>query len=183
MDKRTFDEQLAMARKLVASWPTWKQNLLEDMAKPTVAVPRQPVDNFRQPVSGNSNEEARQEKRMRKRIYVAGAISTGNVGDNVAAAHRAGLELLRAGFAPMVPHGCCFWGNQKQGEAFCPQVSPEDVSHQVWLEVDFPWVAVSDALLRLPGESKGADAEVQLAQSLKIPVFFSLQDLLRAYQS
>ena len=38
-------------------------------------------------------------------------------------------------------------------------------------------VRVSDYVLRLPGESRGADAEVELAKSLKIPVVYNIGSL------
>jgi len=38
-----FRQQLAMASKLVESWPKWKQNILEDMMSPTVKTSRQPI--------------------------------------------------------------------------------------------------------------------------------------------
>lgn len=44
------------------------------------------------------------------------------------------------------------------------------IPHETWLEQDFPWVAASDIVLRLPGESTGADLEVELANELGIPV-------------
>jgi hypothetical protein len=40
-------EEFEIASALVAKWPTWKQNLLENSSGPTVSVPRAPVDNKR----------------------------------------------------------------------------------------------------------------------------------------
>jgi len=37
-----------------------------------------------------------------------------------------------------------------------------------------------NAVLRLPGESKGADAEVALAEENGIDVFYSIEDLIQA---
>lgn len=39
------------------------------------------------------------------------------------------------------------------------------------------WVESCDCLLRLDGESKGADIEVSRAKELKIPVFYSIDEL------
>ena len=51
-------------------------------------------------------------------------------------------------------------------------------SHQEWVEeFDFPWVAAADAIYRLGGRSPGADAEVELATRLGIPVLLSLLDV------
>lgn len=40
-------EQMALASKLVATWPVWKQNILEQSGRPTVDVPRDPIVNER----------------------------------------------------------------------------------------------------------------------------------------
>ena len=45
------------------------------------------------------------------------------------------------------------------------------------MEIELPWVAVADALLRLPGESLGADLEVARAEAIGIPVFATIADL------
>jgi hypothetical protein len=39
------------------------------------------------------------------------------------------------------------------------------------------WLAVCDCVLRLPGESKGADAEVKFAQEIGKPVYYSIAEL------
>ena len=47
------------------------------------------------------------------------------------------------------------------------------------LPVDLPWVAKADAVLRLPGPSRGADAEEAFAQAHGIPVFREIRDLFQ----
>ena len=47
---------------------------------------------------------------------------------------------------------------------------------QTRLGIDLEWVSCSDAVLRLPGESAGADREVQHAKSLNIPVYYSIEE-------
>ena len=47
MSEKEFQEQYALASALVKSWPVWKQNILQNSSKPTVAVAREPVDNAR----------------------------------------------------------------------------------------------------------------------------------------
>jgi hypothetical protein len=42
---REFREHLIQASRVVSTWPAWKQKLLEQSSKPTVDVPRNPVDN------------------------------------------------------------------------------------------------------------------------------------------
>ena len=47
MSQEEFKKQFEIASALVETWPAWKQNILENSAKPTVSVPRAPVDNKR----------------------------------------------------------------------------------------------------------------------------------------
>jgi len=116
---------------------------------------------------------------VRKKIYVAGPISKGNLHANVKAAHAAGLGLLRAGFAPLVPHGSCFWGSETGSCGhFAPEATHSGISHDEWLEVDFAWVAVADGVLRLPGESVGADREVEFAMQRGIPAFGTIDQVV-----
>lgn len=54
-------------------------------------------------------------------------------------------------------------------------------SNEWWYAFDNSIIPKMDALLKLtkPGESKGADLEEQLANSLKIPVFYSIEEILQ----
>lgn len=111
---------------------------------------------------------------MRKRIYLAGPISKGDVAANVKAATKVAAELIAKGFAPLCPQLSCFMGYHTEDYLFDrPQAEAAGIKHAEWLESDLPWVAVSDAVLRLPGESAGADEEVAMAEQLGIPVFNS----------
>lgn len=105
---------------------------------------------------------------MKKRIYIAGPMSQGDRLGNLAQALEAFRELIEAGYAP-----------------FCPQLTYYvdtliPLPHSAWLSVDLPWVAVADAVLRLPGESIGAAMETDLAHRLGKPVFYSVAQLLRS---
>lgn len=109
---------------------------------------------------------------MRPRVYVAGPISKGDTEANVQRGIEVGLQLLEAGYAPFIPH-------------LSARAYPSgDTSHLVgtalyekWLEVDLAFIAVCDAVLRLPGESAGADREVEHAYAHNIPVFKSIEEL------
>jgi hypothetical protein len=90
--------------------------------------------------------------------------------ENVAAAIDAARALIGAGFAPFCPH-------------LSYHVDPAaEIPHRVWMEVDLPWVEAADAVLRLPGESAGADIECERAVALGIPVFGSMGELLRHFR-
>jgi hypothetical protein len=111
-------------------------------------------------------------------VYVSGPISKGDLIDNIRRAHWAGVALLKAGLAPCIPHGSCFWGNRIRDAAFVPELSTDDITHAEWLAIDLEIVGRCDAVLRLDGESKGADMEVAHARDRNIPVFFRLEDVL-----
>jgi hypothetical protein len=69
---------------------------------------------------------------------------------------------------------------------FCPQLTVlaeliHPVPYESWLGSDFEWVEVCDVLLRLPGESKGADREVEHAKSKSIPVAYSIEEVLAGF--
>jgi len=117
---------------------------------------------------------------MRKKlVYVAGPISKGDLVENCRRAHAAGLELLKAGMAAIVPHGSCFWGNDTLGrDAFRPEVLPHGTTHEDWYGMDLEIVRRCDAVLRLPGLSTGADLEAAEARRVGIPVYYSVADLL-----
>ena len=105
--------------------------------------------------------------RLRSRIYVAGPITLGDMNDNVAMGVAAGKTLLDHGYAPFIPHLSHFvephatWTNTP-------------ARYEQWLALDRSFIAVCDALLRLPGESRGADREVAWAVEIGIPVFHTL---------
>lgn len=95
----------------------------------------------------------------RYKLYIAGPITKGdfmrNIRCGVAAAHWA----QDIGFAPYCPHLSAF-------AHFAEAREYED-----WMDLDFQWLHACDALLRLPGESAGADREVKFARAHGIPVF------------
>ena len=107
---------------------------------------------------------------MRKRIYISGPLtSSGNVRENIERAIVAARALVAAGFAPLCPH---------LNYVLDPT---ESFPHDLFMDIELPWVAVADALLRLPGESLGADIEVGEAERLGIPVFCTIADLSRHF--
>lgn len=52
------------------------------------------------------------------------------------------------------------------------------ITHTEWLQIDLAWVEMADAVLRLPGESKGADMEEEHATDNMIPVFYNMEELM-----
>lgn len=101
----------------------------------------------------------------RKRVYVSGPISLGDREENVRQALEAHKRLMELGYAVMNPIL----------SAWIPW--EQEFQHQDWVDSDLPWVEVADALLRLPGESAGADEEVVHALVFGVLVFTSVEEL------
>ena len=53
-------------------------------------------------------------------------------------------------------------------------------NYEFWMDQDFAWLERCDFLLRLNGESSGADREVERAEELSIPIYYHIGDLLDA---
>lgn len=103
--------------------------------------------------------------RPKIKVYVAGPYTKPNPAENTQKAIKVGSELLEKGFAPYVPHLTLLWDT----------VDPQP--YETWIEYDFEWLAVCDVLLRLPGESSGADREIAFARGRGIPVVYTIEDL------
>lgn len=102
---------------------------------------------------------------MSRRIYIAGPYTLGDVAINIGKAIIAGDELFNYGFYPYIPHLNHFW------HLVCPRHWNE------WITQDLAFLVICDGLLRIPGESKGADMEVAKAKDLGIPVFYSSREI------
>ena len=100
-----------------------------------------------------------------KKVYVAGPYTKGDVAINVNNAIAAANVLADLGYAPFVPHLGHHW------DMMFPR------PYEFWLELNYQYLACCDAVLRIPGESSGADSEVLFGQRLGIPVFHSIDEL------
>lgn len=102
---------------------------------------------------------------MKKTLYIAGPYTQGLTSLNVNRAMHAAEAAQLKGYAVFLPHLYHYWNDlYPHGWDF-------------WMEMSKAWLLRSNALLRIPGESRGADLEVKLAYKRKIPVYFSLDDL------
>lgn len=100
------------------------------------------------------------------RIFISGPVTK----DPLLGTRRAILaasQLADAGITPFVPHLYTLW----------EMISPRP--YEDWMSFCFNWLTACQAVLRLPGESSGADREVELAKSLGMPVFTTVEELLR----
>ncbi|CAG7581541.1 MAG: putative ribosyltransferase-like protein [uncultured marine phage] len=104
------------------------------------------------------------------KVYIASPYTKGDTAVNV----KRQLDMVDllmdhkfAPFAPLYSH-------------FQHMAHPRD--YEDWLEVDMIWVEACDCILRLDGESSGADREVEYAKSLSKPVFYTVGELLEFYK-
>lgn len=93
------------------------------------------------------------------RVYVAGPLTTGNWYENVRTAVLAADRVQSAGHTAFVPHISGTW------ELICPH------DYDWWMKWCLSWVEACDVLLRLPGDSHGADIEVAHALEHGLRVF------------
>ena len=99
---------------------------------------------------------------LRPRIYISGPITSGDRNHHVYVSQKWQKLLMENGFAPLNPiHTCVL-----------PFAWEPGMTHDMWIACDLPWIEVSDAVLRLPGYSKGADQETEHAFQSGLPVFF-----------
>jgi hypothetical protein len=104
---------------------------------------------------------------MKPLVYVAGPYAS-HPTHNTWAAVVAGLGLWRTGrVAVLIPH------TSLVADLVVPMLEAD------WYAFDLDQLAHCDAVLRLPGESRGADAEVAFAEEHGLPVFGDVEALLR----
>jgi hypothetical protein len=99
-------------------------------------------------------------------VYIAGPMTLGDSFGHVGHACRVWIQLWRAGFFPIAP----------QWSAVQAMVSP--LTLEEWMEYDLPLVRASAAVLRIPGESRGADIECQEARHHRIPIYHTIDSLI-----
>jgi hypothetical protein len=102
------------------------------------------------------------------RVYVAGPISKPPLETNIRRAMDAAAELMLNDFEPFVPHLYCFM-----------QIT-HPMSYERWMALDLAFLSSCAAVLRIPGDSPGADREcAHAAEVCGIPVFHSIQSLVQ----
>lgn len=108
------------------------------------------------------------EPRLPARVYISGPYTLGDVEANVRNAILAGAAVRDAGHVPYIPHLMHYWD----------KVSPRPWGD--WMGICLAEVRRSDAMIRLPGESRGADLEVELAQKRGLQVFAGVREFLKS---
>ena len=98
-------------------------------------------------------------------VYIASPYSLGDQMINIRNVILIADKLITMGHIPYIPHLTGFWH----------LISPKP--HQFWMEYDRHFLCLCNCVLRLDGESNGADNEMRLAKELGIPVYYSLEEL------
>ncbi len=99
-------------------------------------------------------------------VYIAGPYTHPDPVQNTHEVIRVAAELVDKGLVtPFVPHLTLLWH----------LVDPRPLDF--WYEYDVAMLARCDALLRLPGDSTGADREVAFAKERGLPVFTKQDEL------
>ncbi len=108
---------------------------------------------------------------MKPKVYIASPYTIGDVAVNVKNQMEMADKLMDLEFAPFVPLYSHF------------QHMAHPRPYEDWIEIDLEWLKVCDCLLRLPGESKGADREVNEMLAMGKPVFYKIIDLINYYEN
>lgn len=104
-------------------------------------------------------------------IYIAGPYTSGDVARNVARAIEAADEIMEDGrFAVYVPHLSHFWHLHRAHE------------WEFWMALDQQVLMRCDGLVRLDGESVGADREESWALELGLRLYASVKSLLDGWE-
>jgi hypothetical protein len=96
-------------------------------------------------------------------VYLAGLYTKGNIDENIAHARAIAIEVWESVCWALTPHL-----NTAHFEIDCL------AGYESYMQGDFRMVTVCDAILMLPGweQSSGAKRELELAQRLKMPVYY-----------
>ena len=100
------------------------------------------------------------------KVYIASPYTIGDKKHNVKLQIDCANELINLEFAPFAP-------------LLSHYLPPQP--YEKWLELDLEWLKCCDCLLRLEGESAGADKEVDAAISANKPVVYSIDELKGLY--
>lgn len=96
-------------------------------------------------------------------VYIASPYTKGGLEANVRRQIETADQLRKLGHLPYAPLLDHYW------HVACPH------PYEYWMQMSLEWLRKADAVVRLPGESAGADAEVAEALRLGIPVYLGIE--------
>ena len=100
-----------------------------------------------------------------KKVFIASPYTAGDLAVNVKTQIDMADKLMNLGYFPYTP----------LLSHFLHMANPRPYHN--WTELDIVYLKICDCVLRLPGESPGADNEVKIANELGIPVYYSIEGL------
>jgi hypothetical protein len=103
------------------------------------------------------------------KVYVASPYTIGGQAKNVRRSIEVADKLRELGFLPFCPLLSHFWD----------MIIPH--SYDYWMAMDLEWLKECDVVLRLSGQSKGADLEEEVAKMNHIPVVYTIEQLRELY--
>ncbi|SDO05386.1 DUF4406 domain-containing protein [Phyllobacterium sp. OV277] len=112
-------------------------------------------------------------------ILIAGPYRSGTNDDadkmaaNLKRLEEASWPLFQAGHLPMIGE----WVALPVWNAAGGKHVGDELYDQIFHPAAGRLIALCDAILRLPGESKGADNDVRVANERGIPVYYNLEDV------
>lgn len=102
---------------------------------------------------------------MALKVYIAGPYTGGAWEYNIRRVVDVADRVYEAGHVPFIPHTMTtLWA--------LIEPKPNDE----WLQFDLEWLDACDCLIRVPGDSPGADVEVDYAQDADIPVYHGFDE-------
>lgn len=104
------------------------------------------------------------------KVYIASPYTKGDVAVNVKRQIDCAEELMNLGFLTFVPLYFHF------------QHMAHPRPYDYWTKVDLEWIRVCNVVLRLEGESEGADKEVEFAKSIGVEVVYNIEELINKYE-
>jgi hypothetical protein len=103
------------------------------------------------------------------KVYIASPYTIGDKESNVRRQIETAALLMDMGYNPFVPLLAHYQ------DIICPR------PYENWLKNDLDWIRCCDVVLRLDGESKGADIEVEWATDNFVTVVFSIKELIEFF--
>lgn len=100
-----------------------------------------------------------------KIVYIASPYTNGSQAQNVGLQIKAYMNLILMGYCPIAPLLSHF------AEIYFP------LPYEKWIEIDFKLIEISDIILRIEGESSGADKEVEYAEKLNKKIVYNISEL------
>ncbi|WDF80352.1 DUF4406 domain-containing protein [Mucilaginibacter sp. KACC 22773] len=113
-------------------------------------------------------------------ILIAGPYRSGTNDDpelmanNLRKMEEVALPIFRAGHIPVIGEWLALPLLKQAGSTHPCDEAYQEISYPVSRRI----LAKCDAILRIPGESKGADGDVQIALEQGIKVYYNLEDII-----